>query len=1196
VSRSNGGRRGTASALTYSLQEMVRGLTRLPKSALRCARKALLGLLLLTLLVTFSYAQEPHPQAPSADVAKLISYQGRVSRPDGTPVADGTYQMSFALYETPMGGGAVWSETQMILVQNGAFSALLGQAVAFDPTLWDGTPYWLETWVEGQVLSPRLAIASTPYAITILPGAVVQGDLDDHPILTIENESAAPAATGLQATTKIGHAVYGLSNDGIGVDGYSATFRGVNGMSESGDGVFGHAQGQGVGVRGLSHGGDGIQGIAETGPIGVRGVSQSGQTGVLGVSEGPPTVGDTAFGVAGHADDPNGIGVFGSSVNGWPIKGITPSEHPAIWGDNTGSGMGVFGTSIGGPGVRGKSVTEVGVQGQSESGIASVFGWSVNPVGVRGQSYYSDGVYGYSAEGRGVYGESANAAGVYGESINEPGVYGTSSNHEGVKGVLTTSNRETAAVLGENQSHGIGVKGTTDSDNYQVPAVVGENTGRGIGVKGTTSSEAANAPAILADNEGAGPGMRATTSSSAYFVAAVEADNTGGGMGLKATTTADDPAIAAVLASNDGTGYGVKGVTASDLVTISAILAENKGQGIGLEATTASEDATVAAVLSRNEGNGYGVKGVTASNLVTISAVLAENEGAGIGVRGVSRDAAGVRGESEDGPGVAASSSGEDGIEATTSSSDPLHAAVRATNTGQGFGVYATSQDNRGIGAITYSSLDTMSAIQGDNRGAGHGVVGKAQGSVSAVMGENASTGYGVYGESAEGDGILGITYASSSTEAGVLGENLGSGYGLRAWSGANDGVYAVTTASDAYQAGVKGVNTGGGFGVLGEAQDVMAGVKGYNSSTGTGVYGDSEDGHGVVGHTESSDSSDAGVLGINEGGGYGVLGDSDGPWGVAGITSQAWSSGQPLGQPFGVGGQANSSGGFGVTGLSYSGPAGVIGGTAWSSTSQVGSIQDQLPVGVAGVSWNGTGVYGSSQNHYGVVARTAYAAYALVSFGDLYISGNLWATGAKGGYAVDVALNDDTQALEAGDVVVVTGVAAPVIGDIPVLQVKRADTASSTAVIGVVDKHYSLEESEISARGEEAGTASSSSIALLETRPDESGQAEPSTEDNTGADEANNIEEELPLQEPRLLQEPAAPGEYVTIVTLGVYAQIKIDASYGAIQPGDLLVASPTLGHAMKAVDPRIGTVIGKALGTLSSGRGTIPVLVNLQ
>ena len=57
-----------------------------------------------------------------------------------------------------------------------------------------------------------------------------------------------------------------------------------------------------------------------------------------------------------------------------------------------------------------------------------------------------------------------------------------------------------------------------------------------------------------------------------------------------------------------------------------------------------------------------------------------------------------------------------------------------------------------------------------------------------------------------------------------------------------------------------------------------------------------------------------------------------------------------------------------------------------------------------------------------------------------------------------------------------------------------------------------------------------------------------------------------------------------------------KVDASHGPIHPRDLLTTSNNPGYAMKATDPKIGTILGKAMGSLESGTGTIEVLVTLQ
>lgn len=64
---------------------------------------------------------------------------------------------------------------------------------------------------------------------------------------------------------------------------------------------------------------------------------------------------------------------------------------------------------------------------------------------------------------------------------------------------------------------------------------------------------------------------------------------------------------------------------------------------------------------------------------------------------------------------------------------------------------------------------------------------------------------------------------------------------------------------------------------------------------------------------------------------------------------------------------------------------------------------------------------------------------------------------------------------------------------------------------------------------------------------------------------------------------------------------KVKVDARYGAIRRGDLLVTSPLPGYAMRSRPTRAGmhrpgTIIGKALEALPRGRGEILVLLTLQ
>jgi hypothetical protein len=59
----------------------------------------------------------------------------------------------------------------------------------------------------------------------------------------------------------------------------------------------------------------------------------------------------------------------------------------------------------------------------------------------------------------------------------------------------------------------------------------------------------------------------------------------------------------------------------------------------------------------------------------------------------------------------------------------------------------------------------------------------------------------------------------------------------------------------------------------------------------------------------------------------------------------------------------------------------------------------------------------------------------------------------------------------------------------------------------------------------------------------------------------------------------------------------VKVTAQNGLIHPGDLLTSSSLPGRAMRAGRiPAVGTILGKALGTLEGGQGTIKALIMLR
>lgn len=105
--------------------------------------------------------------APEATAPQVLNYQGRLSDPlTGAAKPDGTYQMTFGLYEVAAGGAPFWTESKDVQLRGGLFSTLLGDATALDPARFDGRALWLGITVGGDPqASPRLPVNFVAYAL-----------------------------------------------------------------------------------------------------------------------------------------------------------------------------------------------------------------------------------------------------------------------------------------------------------------------------------------------------------------------------------------------------------------------------------------------------------------------------------------------------------------------------------------------------------------------------------------------------------------------------------------------------------------------------------------------------------------------------------------------------------------------------------------------------------------------------------------------------------------------------------------------------------------------------------------------------------------------------------------------------------------------------------------------------------------------
>jgi hypothetical protein len=320
---------------------------------------------------------------------RTIAFQGILTRPGGAPEPNGTYTVSFTLYDAATGGAAVWTDPARSVTVTGGrglFNTTLGSPIALDSVAFD-KPYWLEVAVNGDPapMRPRLPLSAAPYALALLLPYSASESLPGNTALHVHNSGSGPFSVGITGSSQSGTGVVGSSGDDIGVYGISrsGTWAGVEGQNDSGGvGVYGEAAG-GVGVAGES-----------TNSTGVSGVSASGQ-GVYGSS----SLEDGVFGVSGSAS-----GVYGSCGPGTGVTGVSVQGNGVS--GTSGSGTGVTGVSVSGSGVSGTSSKADGVTGMS-SAFDGVGGVSTSAVhaGVAGANTNKTGT------GFGVYAESDSPSG-----------------------------------------------------------------------------------------------------------------------------------------------------------------------------------------------------------------------------------------------------------------------------------------------------------------------------------------------------------------------------------------------------------------------------------------------------------------------------------------------------------------------------------------------------------------------------------------------------------------------------------------------------------------------------------------------------------------------------------------------------------------------------------------------------------------
>jgi hypothetical protein len=101
----------------------------------------------------------------SAQVPRMINYQGKLTTSAGAPVND-TLQMVFSIYADSGGTNLLWTETQpAVIVEKGVFNVLLGSVDSIPYSVFDGSIGYLGVKVgEDPEITPRKKMVSVAYA------------------------------------------------------------------------------------------------------------------------------------------------------------------------------------------------------------------------------------------------------------------------------------------------------------------------------------------------------------------------------------------------------------------------------------------------------------------------------------------------------------------------------------------------------------------------------------------------------------------------------------------------------------------------------------------------------------------------------------------------------------------------------------------------------------------------------------------------------------------------------------------------------------------------------------------------------------------------------------------------------------------------------------------------------------------------
>ena len=625
-----------------------------------------------------------------------------------------------------------------------------------------------------------------------------------------------------------------------------------------------------------------------------------------------------------------------------------------------------------------------------------------------------------------------------------------------------------------------------------------------------------------------------------------------------------------------GVGCGVRGETFSATGSgVYAVHDSPSGSGYAVQAVTYSETGVgVSGLHDVGSGTGYGVWGESYSTFGRgVYGYHNSSTGFGIGVWGESRSNSGVgllgvhNNTSGLGWGVWGESNSAIGVGVVAVHDSP-------SGVGDGFAVLASTDSETGVGVVGGHT---------PNSGTGYGVWGETNSSTGrGVYGLHDATsglGYGVRGEtnSATGRGVFGSHYGTTDTGYGVRGETdspTGRGiYGLHdSATGTGYGVRGGTNSTSGY-----GVYSVGDFGASGTKSAIIPSGKGnwmkvYSMESPEVWFEDFGSGHTIRGNAQVKiDSTFLEAVNMKEP--YHVFVTSGGECPLAVVKKQ-----QDFFTVRSLGDKACETSfdyrivakRLGYEKLRFEPDVNPFEGDEPTPDRDADSIRtqkitEQRLLAVKTRTTNGDKHPRKNEHDVRDKSRDIEKTIQKQSTSDLRSDDEYsqHSTIRNTGQGPLTQLFTPAEYLQQGDVVVLDHGHSAAL--------RLCDSELDPAVVGVI-------------AGETLVSTAEGYKNLSDLEPAAFQSLEAERQSNT--QENNSTWTTIFEQYPNLS----------TPVAISGIIYCKVDASFGSINAGDMLVTSPAAGHAMKSPTPTRGTILGKALENLDEGTGKILIICNLQ